>query len=191
MPFDLCIPRKQPIRHEIAPLRPICPCEIKQSLPHIRVRLAVSRAAVSRRNVFTDSVPFIAMDSTLALLQIDRVGRQIPVGYGMTVMMKIEALLTHGCCHENERPKGRIECRPYALLSRYSRRTVESGGNFFVIAIIAEPHGKTNMHGLFRHFNFARIARSLNLIDAQGRGTKREVADQFGRNLFRPLERRL
>src|SRR5437660_4488558 len=133
--------------------------------------MTVSGSAVSRRNIFSDRVSFVTMNPSLALLHIHGIRRQIPVGYRMTIVMKLEPLLAYRCCHQDKWPKGRIECSPHTLLSRYSRCAVESSWHVFIIAVIAEPHGKPNVHGRAANFNFPGIRRRCDLVDPQGRGT--------------------
>src|SRR5689334_2219151 len=94
MPLDFCVTGKQPIGHEIIFLyRPSRAAQLKNSLPRIRDTMAQRLDRKRRRNIFPDRVSLIAMYPALALFQIDWVRRQVPVGNGVTVMMKIKTLL--------------------------------------------------------------------------------------------------
>ena len=54
------------------------------------------------------------MDPALTLLQIDRIGREVPVVNDMAVGMEVQPFLPDRRCGKDERPKGRIECLPHA-----------------------------------------------------------------------------
>ena len=96
MPLDFCVAGEQPVRHEIIfllrpPFRP-------SSKAVSQASASSSRKASARkcsRNILANRVSFIAMYPALALFQIDRVRRQVPVGDGVAVMMKIKTLLPH------------------------------------------------------------------------------------------------
>ncbi len=56
---------------------------------------------------------FVAVDSALALLQVDRVGGQVPVDHGVTVEMEVETLLTDRGGGQHEGPKRGVEGPPH------------------------------------------------------------------------------
>ena len=61
------------------------------------------------RDVPPHRVALEAMDPPLALLQVHRVRRQVPVHDGMAVGMEVEPLLPHRGGGQDERPERRVE----------------------------------------------------------------------------------
>ena len=51
------------------------------------------RLAVAVRQVLADGVALVPVDSTLALLKVDRVRGQVPVHYGVAVQVEVETFL--------------------------------------------------------------------------------------------------
>src|SRR5690349_4775741 len=68
-----------------------------------------------------DCQPVAAIDPALALLEIDRIRRQVPVNDVAAIEMEIEPLLSNRRGTEDEGPERRVECfadRGLAALAR-------------------------------------------------------------------------
>ena len=73
-------------------LEPVLACEPERGCP--RVSSVGERAgAVLQRHVLADRVAFVAVDAAFALLEVDRVVRQIPVDDDVAVGVEVESLL--------------------------------------------------------------------------------------------------
>ena len=125
------------------------------------------------------------MYSALSLLQVDRVGGQIPVRDGVAVMMEIESFLTNRSGNHYERPEWRIERRAHPLLARSSPSAIGNGHRFFIRAVITKTHGKANAHPFCIEFYFPGVARCRDVIDTKGSGAYCEGSDELVANLPR------
>ena len=52
----------------------------------------------------------IAVDTALALFEVNWIRGEIPVHHGVAVPVKVEPLLSDGSGTQHKRPKGRVEC---------------------------------------------------------------------------------
>ena len=99
VPFDTGAPigRVHPVRFQVrvgvTALRP-------RRVEHVRPRIASASSAsrgpgVDARHVLPDRVPLVSMHPPFPLLQVDRVGREIPVYDGMAVAVEVETFLAN------------------------------------------------------------------------------------------------
>src|SRR5450759_4858334 len=47
--------------------------------------------------VLANGMSFVAMHAAFSLLQINRVGREVPVDHGVAILVEVQPFLTHGC----------------------------------------------------------------------------------------------
>ena len=104
--------------------------------------------------------------------------------YRVAVMMEIDPFLSNRGGHEHEEPKGRVERRTNAFLSRPCRTAVVCGRRFFIIAIIAKPHGEAYPHRFRRELHAAGIGRRRHVIYTEGRSADGQCGDHFRSNFL-------
>ena len=68
------------------------------------------------RHVAAHGVPFVPVHTSLTLLEIDRVRRQVPVRNRVAVGVEVEPFLPHGRRRQDERPERRIERRTLGVV---------------------------------------------------------------------------
>ena len=90
------------------------------------------------------------MDSSLALFEVDRVGRQVPVHDDVAVRMEVEALLADGRADEGERPERRVE----GLTQLRSPRGLLAGCTVAAL-IVAEAHRERRVQTLAARLDLA------------------------------------
>lgn len=71
-------------------------------MPGIPARRISQRGEVRRGHIFSDRMPLIAKNPAFALLQVDRVGGQIPKGDEVAVGVEVESFLADGGGGENK-----------------------------------------------------------------------------------------
>jgi hypothetical protein len=80
--------------------------------PRVSYPARERRGTVPFSNVLADRVALVAVNTAFTLLQIDRIGRKVPVDDGVAILMEVEAFLADRCRRQNERPERRVEGRP-------------------------------------------------------------------------------
>ena len=73
-----------------------CKCCAEQGGPGIVVVGAQGSGAVLLRNVLSDCMPFAAVHTTLALLEVYRVAGEVPVDDGVPVGVEVQTFLADG-----------------------------------------------------------------------------------------------
>ena len=100
-------------------------------------------------NVAPDSMSFVAVDAAFALLEMDRIARQVPVHQAMTPGVKVQSLLPDRGAGEQEGPE----------------RAVEGGANQVLADVLvvlraqmAEAKSEHRAYSDFLRFDLIRIA---------------------------------
>ena len=75
---------------------------LEERMPGIPISCFSQRGNVRRDHVLSNRMPFIAMDPAFALLQIHRVGGQVPMGDGVAIGVEVESFLTDRGGGENK-----------------------------------------------------------------------------------------
>ena len=104
-----------PVRDEL-PVGRSCSCMRARTRSPMRPRARQRRRAELQRHVLADRVAFVAVDAPFALLEVDRVVREVPVDDDVAVGVEVEALLPDRGADQDERPVRRVE--PLAQLRR-------------------------------------------------------------------------
>jgi hypothetical protein len=75
---------EDPIRDEIGmPIGFASGRDLEKSLPRVALLMSFRKSSqtIPFRNIFPDSMPFIAMNPTFALFKVNGIGRQVPMDY--------------------------------------------------------------------------------------------------------------
>jgi hypothetical protein len=98
--------RIDPVRYEITDsAASIARGSVKQCIPWVRKAPVEPDKPVGGGDVLADGVTFVPMNATLTLLEVDGIGREVPVDDCVAVKMEIETLLADRGRGQNERPK--------------------------------------------------------------------------------------
>ena len=103
------------------------------------------RCPVLGRHVLAHRVPLVAVDAALALLEVDRVGGQVPVDDGVAVGVEVETLLPDRGGRQDERPERRVEGGAHLL----GAGTPPLAGSARLVGLLlAEAKRETGPHAL-------------------------------------------
>lgn len=166
MSFDVCAVRnrKQPVRHEPAPVRRFLQGCFEQGVPHILGAATKNLRPVRGRDILSHGVPFVAVDAAFALLEVDRVGRQVPVHHRVAVGMEIQSLLPDGSGRQHKGPERGVE--------GLANLPLACAGPTVVALLSTEAHGEVVAHAVALDVHGAIGA--LELVHARGACAKRK-----------------
>src|SRR4051794_9170594 len=98
-----------PVRDELrVGLEPVLACEPERGFPRVPT-IGERAGAVLQGHVLANRVALVAVNSTFALLEVDRVVRQVPVDDDVAVGVEVESLLPDRGADEDERPIRGVE----------------------------------------------------------------------------------
>src|SRR5665647_2957665 len=105
--LDARRPRVDPVRHELGVVTVVTgaalPRAVEKRLPHIIGWLPSEDVGTTGAgDVLAHRVTLVAVHAPLALLEVDRVRRQVPVHDGVTVKVEVETLLSLSLIHISE-----------------------------------------------------------------------------------------
>ncbi len=161
--------RKHPERLElIGRVRVLMDCGLEYRIPAIAEWRTIT-IAVGRRDILADSVPLVPVDAAFSLFKINWVRRQIPMHDRVAVVMEVEPLLPHGRAGQDERPEGRVECRPYMTCAVSIFRVIS--------LLLTEPGGEASPHASFRRADGLCLGIDPDVVDTDGCSAK---ADGLG-----------
>src|SRR5437879_358229 len=82
---------------------------LEEPLPRVAAVGEGTRHPESLREVSANCMALVAVDAPFALLEVDWIGRQVPMNHGVAVRMKVQAFLTDRSRSEHERPEWGVE----------------------------------------------------------------------------------
>ena len=171
-----------PVRDELrVSFEPVLACEPERGFPRVST-IGERAGAVLQRHVLADRVALVAVDPSLALLEVDRIVREIPVDDDVAVGVEVEPFLPDRRADQDERPIRRVE--PLAQL-RGSRGGL-AVGPFTAAFLVAKAHGERGVKPL--SLGRDRVLGDFEVAVVDPRRPQREspdhrVGDRGGRRL--------
>ena len=89
-------PRVDPVGHESVAIGAVAlRCFGEEAFPDVAIGTPQDGETVAGGDVLAHGVALVAMHSPFSLLEVDRIGWEVPVHNGVAIRVEVEALLSH------------------------------------------------------------------------------------------------
>src|SRR6266540_4197932 len=174
VPLDLRWARESPVGEEIGGTRgAACGGCSECCLPRITICCPKGVGTVGGADVSADGVSLVAVDPAFSLLEVDGVGRVVPVDDGVAPPVEVDAFLPDGCGREDEGPEWAVEGGAY----------LRQAGVVVALTECAVAEGEAAEE------RDAEVVGVVGIERAVGRGSKRDRGAGEGGGIDVPQDR--